>query len=68
MLSKLSDYVQDKKTEGTNHRMYRWWKHEIVDAVKYFCPDREDLIKYFEGDNLWYQDDILKKLGEPRKI
>ena len=61
MLRMLSDYVQDKKIEGTDHRMYRWFTREIVEAVQYFCPDREDLIEHFKTDTLWYQDDNLEE-------
>jgi len=59
VINLLADFVQNRKIDGTEHRMYRWYKHEIIDAIKYFCPDRDDLIKYFQSDNMWYQDEIL---------
>jgi hypothetical protein len=56
---------KDWLIQHVNNAMYRWYPEEIVKRIQDHCPDRTDLIEYFNkppGGGIWYRDEILAKL------
>lgn len=57
----------EKLRKHVGNAMYRWYTEEINKRIQDYVPERTDLIEYFSSGqhNIWYRDEILKKLNEP---
>ncbi len=44
--------------------MRRWYKHEIVAAIRKYGPEPDDMIAFFKQNHcdMWFIDDILLEL------